>query len=148
LRVCGTAIHRCQCVCLCQRSSVIAVVREALAPGYPSGVCLPLHFGYVHFCSCTSSCSELLLVNLCSWRSPVIHRCWDPSLFVVVSVVPGGSAEFSSCAPVHMPVSSFFHAMGVLPGTCSRASVRGRHSRALPRGVSALGPGQAFSSHW
>ena len=24
--------------------SVIDVVREALAPGYPSGVCLPLHF--------------------------------------------------------------------------------------------------------
>ena len=37
-------MHRCQCLCLCQRSSVISVVREALAPGYPSGVCLPLHF--------------------------------------------------------------------------------------------------------
>jgi len=53
-----------------------------------------LAFCYVHFCSCASSCSELMLGNLCSWRSLVIHRCWDPSLFVVASVFPGGRRNF------------------------------------------------------
>lgn len=58
------------------------------------------------------------------------------SLLVCGSVcVPGGLAEFSARTPVHMAVSSFFHASRVLPGTCSRTSVRGQHSRALPRGL-------------
>ena len=71
------------------------------------------------------------------------------SLLVCGSVcVPGGLAEFSACTPVHMLVSSFFHASGVLSGICSRALVRGQHSRALPRGVRALGPGHALSLHW
>ena len=123
-------MHRCQCVCLCQHSSMIAVVREALAPVYPSG--LPsLAFCYVHFCSCASACSELVLVNLCSWLSSVNDRRRDPSLFVVVSVFPGGRRNFCACTPVHMPVSSFIHASRVLPGTCACASVGGLHSRAF-----------------
>ena len=160
MRVCGTAIHRCQCVCLCQRSSVIAVVREALAPGYPSGVCLPLHFGYVHFCSCASSCSELLLVNLCSWRSPVIHRCWDPSLFVVVSVVPGGQRNFlhahqctCQCHHFFMPWGScqalvLGHQSGVgIPGHFLGGLVhwdQGRLSAHIGRPV----PPCVFGAHW
>ena len=70
------------------------------------------------------------------------------SLLVCGSVgVPVGSAEFSACTPVRILVSPCLHASGVLPGTCSSASVRGRHSRAFPRGVSALGPGHALSLH-
>ena len=71
-----------------------------------------LAFCYVQFWSCTSACSELMLVNLCSWRCPVIHRCWDPSLFVIVSV-PGGRRNFlhahqCTCRSHHsfMPVGS------------------------------------------
>lgn len=51
-------------------------------------------FCYVHFCSCARSCSELRLVNLCSCRALVIHRCWDPALFVVASVFSGGRRNF------------------------------------------------------
>ena len=44
VRVWGTAMHRCQCVCPCQHSFMIALVQEAPALVYPSGVGLPLHF--------------------------------------------------------------------------------------------------------
>ena len=86
-------MHRCQCVCLWRRSFVIALVQETLVPVYLSGVCLSLHFCSVHSCGCASACSELVWVNLRSWRSSVIHRRRVPSLFVVVSVFLGGSVE-------------------------------------------------------
>lgn len=148
MRVCGTAMHRCHCVCLCQRSlrdrrgSGSTSTRVSIR-GLPS-----LAFRYVHFCSCASACSELLLVKPVQLAVSCCPQVLGSLLVVVVSVFLGGVAEFSACTPVHMLVSSFFHASGVLSGICSRALVRGRHSRALPRGVRALGPGHALSLHW
>ena len=90
LRVCGTAMHRCHCVCLCQRSlrdrrgSGSTSTRVSLR-GLPS-----LAFCYVHFCSCASACSELLLVKPVQLAVSCCPQVLG-SLLVCGSVcVPGG----------------------------------------------------------
>ena len=82
-----------------------------------------LAFGYVQFCSCASSCSELMLVNLCSWRSPVSHRGWDPSLFVVVSVFLGGRRNFLHA---HQCTCQCHHSF--MPAGSCQALLLGHHS--------------------
>ena len=116
LRVCGTAMHRCHCVCLCQRSlrdrrgSGSTSTRVSIR-GLPS-----LAFRYVHFCSCASACSALLLVKPVQLAVSCCPQVLG-SLLVCGSVfVPGGVGRIFC-----MHTSA--HA-GVIILSCQRGLVR------------------------
>ena len=79
-----------------------------------------------------------MLVSLCSWRSPVIHRCWDPSLFVVVSVFPGGRRNFLHA---HQCTCQCHHSF--MPAGSCQALVLGHQS-----GVDVPGHFLGVLVHW
>ena len=79
-----------------------------------------------------------MLVNLCSWRSPVVHRGWDPSLFVVVSVFLGGRRNFLQA---HQCTCQCHHSF--MPAGSCQALVLGHQS-----GVGIPGHFLGVLVHW